>query len=258
MDFLSQLRNKLPAALLILTSQLSYAAPHFYIKGEAGWSNLAISNTNAQIHYYNGFLTDGYPTNNAHTNNGVLGLGTGFEFTTYNPNIPYVAIGLDLATLPNGNTINGQVNETPLGDPTVALYNYKYKIYSTRLLIELQTAWLLPNNLLPYINIGIGAAANRTSDYHETTINNGLYPPLPPFSSNTEIQLAYQFGVGIGYAFRINPNANFLQDRVSLGYRYVSLGNASTGTRGYLYPFTLNAGRLHTNEVFITYSHFFN
>ena len=111
---------------------------------------------------------------------------------------------------------------------------------------------------VPFINIGIGSAWNRLNGYKESPVDSTGYVALPPFQSHTNSNFAYQVGLGVGYAFNFDRyEADYQHERISLGYRYVNLGDASFGTRGAVYPYSLDTGRLISNEAYLTYTHLF-
>lgn len=229
---------------------------HFYLGGSAGASRLTLGDNNAKINYYNGLLTDAYPTHSDKSTVPVLGLQGGYEFTPSCSNTAF-ALGLGVYTDPTKYHFGGTVVETPLNDPASALYNYTFHTQSTRLMAEAQMAWRV-NDIVPFINVGLGEAWIKTNGYSEASFDNIGYPPLPPFHSRTNTNFAFQAGLGLGYEFNFSKcTSTFQHERISLGYRYVNLGNTSFGSRGTVYPHKLNLGNLINNDIYVVYTHLF-
>jgi opacity protein-like surface antigen len=110
----------------------------------------------------------------------------------------------------------------------------------------------------PYVDIGLGSAWTQTNGYTETVATTDGYVSLSAFQNHTNRHFAYQAGLGVGYAFNISGiKTDFQHERISVGYRYVNLGNASFGTRGSTYPYKLNLGRLSSNDLYLSYTHLF-
>ncbi|MDR3477445.1 MAG: hypothetical protein P4M14_05370 [Gammaproteobacteria bacterium] len=229
---------------------------HFYLGAAVETSQLRLDNTHWQVTYYGGFLNDAYPGSNTDTNAAVVDLHGGYEFTGMGMR-PAIALGLGVYTMPSEYSESGRLVETALGDAPSTLYNYKYNISSSRLMAEAKFTWTF-NHFTPFIDVGIGSAWTRPKNYAETSIDSIGYPPLPPFRNHTNVNFAYQAGVGVGYAFNFNQSASeFQHERISLGYRYVSLGNVSFSGRGSVYPYKLNLGRISSNDVYLSYTHLF-
>jgi opacity protein-like surface antigen len=252
-----QTNKRLSWLIIFLFPASVFAANgHIYLGGTIGASVAEVGNSNPRINYYDGFLTDAYPIHRSHATTAIIGLNGGYEFVGEGLT-PAIALGLGIYGTPGEYDYKGQLVETAEGDPSSTLYNYKYNINSTRLMLEAQFTWML-ERFEPFINIGVGSAWNRISGYKESPVDSTGYVPLPPFQSRTNTNFAYQVGLGVGYAFNFSRcMSNYQHERISLGYRYVNLGDASFGTRGVVYPYSLDTGRLTSNEVYLTYTHLF-
>ncbi|KTC95188.1 hypothetical protein Lfee_2852 [Legionella feeleii] len=227
-----------------------------YLGVSIGASRLKVGNSNPQIHYYDGFLTDAYPVLGYRKTRAVTGLSGGYEFTG-RQYIPALALGLGIYGMPNKFNYKGQLVETALGDQSCALFNYKFHIRSIRAMAEAQFTWML-SKLATFIHVGVGPAWSRLNGYSESPVDSIGYVALPPFQSRTDTHLAYQAGFGVGYRFNFKPSAsNHPHEQISLGYRYVNLGRALFGTRGDVYPYHLDIGRLTTNELYLSYTYLF-
>lgn len=244
-----------------LVALFFYAIPafpgHVYLGSSFAASVAALHQQSPQISYASGALiTDAYPLNHTETLSAVASLNGGYEFAA-TPWKPAIALGLGLYTTLVDYSYQGQLIETAAGDAGSALYDYHYHINSTRMMAEVQLTWVC-KKLAPFINFGIGPTWNTLNNYTETSATSSGYTALPPFQSHTNLNLAYQAGLGVSTAFNFaNHPVSFLQERVSLGYRYVNLGHHSFGTRGSAYPYSLNTGRFTTNDLYLSYTHLF-
>lgn len=242
--------------LVLFPNVIFAAADHFYISGTLGASISHLGGTQ-QIHYYSGNLTDAYSFNNNNSTRLIAGLNAGFEFAGESFR-PAISLGLGLYSMPTPFNFKGQLIETAKGDPGATLYNYHFNVLSTRVMLEAQFIWMI-KQFFPFIQIGIGPAWGHLNGYKESPFDNLGYVVLPPFESNTDINLAYQIGLGVGYAFDFSKSkTDCPKERIALGYRYVNLGDNSFGTRGSVYPFRLNTTNLKSNEIFATYTHLFS
>ncbi len=248
-----------PSILLGLTlfsaSAFSFEG-HPFLGGLAGVSVAKLGQSYPQISYTSGSaITDAYPLNNNHTSTGIVGLNGGYEFSGAAWK-PAIAVGVGLYQTGQYD-IRGQVIETAVGDAPSTLYSYKYSISSFRTMAELQFTWML-GKFAPFINVGVGPAWNQSGEYTETAASSTGYTALSPFQSRTNANLAFQAGFGVSCGFNFTDiQSDFKRERLSLGYRYVDLGQASLGTRGSAYPYQLNTGQLKTYEVTLNYTHLF-
>ena len=231
---------------------------HVYLSGQGGASRLSLGKNNPNINYYDGLLNDEYLRNSTHSNVTEFGLQGGEEFT-FDCFLPKFALGLGVYTNPKLYHFHGNVFETALGDPGSVLYSYQFSTHSTRLMFEGTMLWSMQDDFTVFINAGLGNAWIKMKGYSETAPITGIsYPPLPPFQSRTNSRFAYQAGLGLGYEFNFATcPSQFRHERISVGYQYVNLGNASFGIRGIVYPYILNLGHLHNNDVYLAYTHLF-
>lgn len=253
---ISKQKSWLIFILFLFISPVFAANGHVYLGGTIASSWAKVGNNNPQINYYDGLLTDAYPISGNQPTRAIISVNGGYEFvgTGY---VPAIALGLGIYGTPRDYDYKGQLIETALGDPSSTLYSYKFQVASTRFMFEAQFTWML-NNLMPFINLGVGSTWNRQSGYTESPVDNTGCVALPPFQSHTKTNVAYQLGLGVSYAFNLTSGIlDYQHERISLGYRYANLGNASFGTRGVDYPHNLDIGRLTSNEVYLSYTHLF-
>lgn len=243
--------------ILLLFSNVIFAdIGRIYVGATLGTNTSDIRGT-PQIHYYNGNLTDAYPFSDNNPTRFMPGLNAGFEFASASFR-PAIALGLGIYSLPSPLTFEGRLIETAKGDPAFVLYHYHFNLQSTRLMFEAQFMWMM-KQLSPFIQIGIGPAWNHLNGYNESSVDNVSCVALPPFHSHTNLNLAYQIGIGVAYAFNFpHYEASSPKERISLTYRYVNLGDNSFGTRGSDYPFKLDTDNLKSTEIFVTFTHLFS
>ena len=238
---------------------------HWYIGAGYGKSLAHVSNNTPDITYYSGYLTDSYPLTNSEASAGVTNLTGGYEWSAIRPGWPAIAVGLGVYTTPNAYDYQGQVNETPSGGAGYTLYDYQFQLNSTRFMAETTFTWTVAQHWTPYAELGVGMAFNKVSNYTETVAdtNSNGYVVAPPFESNTSDNFSYQAGLGLGYDFNFDQydfdktTASFQHERLKTGYRWVNLGSASTGTRGASYPYALDLGTVTTQELYVSFTHFF-
>lgn len=244
------------AALTFLSSPTFATCGQGYLGGSVEAAFSYLTNSHPSINYYDGQLTDFYPLNQTNSTRTVLSLNGGYEFfgSGYQPAI---ALGLGVYTNPTRYHFNGQVNEAVTGETPFSLYHYAYQVRSTRLMAEAKFTWQF-KQFLPYIDLGIGSAWNRFSNYSESPATVDNFVVYPPFQSSTRANFAYQAGVGVGYGFNFNPcRQGEKHERVALGYRYANAGAVASGIRNADYPYKLNAGHLATNSLYLSYTHLF-
>lgn len=230
---------------------------HFYLGAQVGPSFAKLSKKNPQISYVSGVLiTDAYPLNNNQAVSVMLNLNGGYEFTGAHWK-PAIALGFGVYFNPQDYHYRGKVIETVEGDPSSTLFNYSYKIQTTRALVETQLTWMLPY-LSPFINFGLGPVWNNAHHFTETAVTDTGYAALPPFQSHTKLNVAFQAGVGVSARFNFKKSeSDCPRERISVGYHYAYLGSTSFGTRGPDYPYPLKTGSLTTNDLYVGYTHLF-
>lgn len=76
---------------------------------------------------------------------------------------------------------------------------YRYNITSSFWLGDNTITWT-KHRLQPGIILGVGAALNTASTYHEQALNTHSAPSLAPFSNNKTTQFAYELGAVLDYS----------------------------------------------------------
>jgi hypothetical protein len=243
------------SALAVISVPAFSAVGHVYGGGSLGLSYGTIGNTRPQISYVSGVpIYDDYPATGRTSTSASVSVNGGYEFAGDHWK-PAIAVGLGIYHTLVGYDFNGHVVETVTGDTPNTVYNYTYNMTSTRIMAEVQFTWLI-GRLAPFINLGVGPGWNRANGYTEMPLSTTGFVALPPFQSNDTLNFTYQAGFGISTAFNLTKSSSdILPDRISIGYRYASLGQTSFGTRGPAYPYTLRTGSLASNDVYISYTH---
>lgn len=253
------LRKTWGVALGLLMSY-SYTAQaydgHFYLGANVAKSYSTLGDSDPSIAYDQGYFTDAYPLNSNRSSTGTVGVQSGYEFSGLGLR-PAIALGVGVYTTPNTYRYTGQLIQTPSGSPANDLFDYSFRMRSTRIMAESQFTWTLANHMAPFVELGVGPAWTRLMDYQETAKTANLQPALPGFESHTNNTLAYQAGFGVSYAFNMGQEAQFPHERLAIGYRFVDVGNVSFGSRGSDYPYTLSLGNLKTQDVYLSLRHYF-
>lgn len=188
---------------------------------------------------------------------GVAGIGFGYQFdlsrtflSRINKNnsyqwFPANRIGL-FYDFYIPATLSGQVNKWQ----DVAVYDYTYQVYSNTLWLNNQLDIIQYENIVPFIEVGIGNAWNNASDYKEYPLSSvpaqDIRVPKAGFTDNTQTAFAYRIGAGVNIAFSSKATVGLL-------YRYSDLGQVSTGaSANYPAMDTGVSSKLRSNQVFIT------
>lgn len=169
-------------------------------------------------------LPDNYVTTGL-GNRGLVGVGLGWQFEL----APYYSehafrsdrLGLMYDYYANG-TVSGRIDKYQI-TPT---YSTTYHVNSSVLWVDDQLDLIPIGQFLPFFDVAIGAAWNKTGGYQET--------PLPLISPQA-VRLqsaALASNTSTAFAWRVGVGGNVpITDKLLLGviYRYASLGKATTG-----------------------------
>ena len=229
----------------------------FYLGGTVGSSWGRAGDNQPSITYYNNLLTDAYPIDHRTSGTSILGLHAGYEFAGAN-RIPTIALGIGAYTIPSWYHYSDHVTETALGGSPSSLYTNRFRIKTSRVMAEATFIGHLGQSILPFIDIGIGSAWNSVGNYTETVATPNGYVPLAGFKYRTTSHFAYQVGGGLGYSFNLTTKKGACKhERLSVGYRFADLGDANFGIRNASYPYALNTGTLHSQDIYLTFTHLF-
>jgi len=118
---------------------------------------------------------------------------------------------------------------------------YSYNVTSSIWLADNTITWT-KHKLQPGLILGIGAALNKTSNYHEEPLNNHTAPSLAPFANNHNTAFAYELGAALDYAFD--------QFIIECAYRSLNAGQTNLGLSSLQNTEThLSTGTLYYNII---------
>lgn len=154
--------------------------------------------------------------------NTALALNIGHEWQRADFWFPSYSLGLQYQRFSLG-AINGSVTQYSL--PQFVNYAYTWDTHADLFSLYTQIDVMHYGKFTPFVNLGIGLAANHAGDFYETAFP-GVTPRVSPgFASHTQNNLAYNVGLGINYHV-------LTQWSLSLAYSHQYLGSfhSSNGT----------------------------
>lgn len=240
---------KTPEKELISLPALGH--PYFGVVAGASIAKIGVSQLDTGSGIINGFSQ--YTPTNSYRGAFLYGIDGGYEFNLGSTN-GLLSLGLGIYQNTNYSS-KGQVTYVYQPDPSLSstLYNYEYKLQSTRLMFETQLAWQLylgRHKVIPYVAAGVGPSLNFANNYQETVVSSKTL--RGGFNSNYNVGFAYQLGLGVACPF------NTEHDRLSLSYRYVDSGCAHFDSRkSHASAYRLDVGRIRSNEIYVGYTHLF-
>lgn len=188
-------------------------------------------------------------SSSSRSNAGIFSLTGGRVWDNDNYYIKSYSLGVMWQYLFRSN-LNGQITQN--SDPEFLNYNYQLGTTSNVILGYSKINIFNYKAILPFFNIGLGSAINKSKNYHEEALENVTARISPQYRSKTNTQFAYLLGAG----FDIKANENL---SISAGYNYLNTGTLSTGYGTSTWSATkLNYGSSTTNEVLITLNYKFN
>lgn len=153
------------------------------------------------------------------THGGMASLMAGWRWNNDNKYLPNYSLALRYQRLFN-QAVKGTVMQ--YSEPDFLNYNYKWRINSDVISVFSKVNLFEYKRILPYVDVGIGYANNRSGRYSETPLSGVTQRVSPNFSSHSNSQFTYNVGTGLD--FQINP-----QWIASLGYEFQDLGSVSSG-----------------------------
>jgi opacity protein-like surface antigen len=116
-------------------------------------------------------------------------------------------------------------------------------VFMANAYVDLGTWWCIT----PYIGAGIGGANVKISGFYETGINNDGNVTVGAYYTRDSSKWNFAWALHAGLTYKVTQSMS-----IDLGYRYIDLGDATTGT-GRTYDGTVTSGRPFTfNHI---YSH---
>lgn len=144
--------------------------------------------------------------------------------------------------------INGRVTQYSL--PQFNNYTYTWNMNANVYSVYSKIDLVKQGRFMLYIDGGVGAAQNNTRSYQEMVLSGVSARISPGFGANTNMQFAYNAGVGVD--FNISH-----QVMLSLGYSYQSLGALLSGPGQLTWSgSTLNLGNLSGSSLLVGVTYF--
>lgn len=158
------------------------------------------------------------PTNSSNTKL-LGGVFLGAQFTL-NPKV-FLQLG---ASYYQNSDFQPQGDSYQQGSSSMINSYYQYDLQSQRVLAETKILCTVKNIFHPYVDVGIGEAFNRSSNYAENpyAFNGGNTVSTLTENNHTTQNFTYIAGLGVD----MNLTKNLL---IGLGYRYADLGTSSFG-----------------------------
>ncbi|MEO8402126.1 MAG: outer membrane beta-barrel protein [Gammaproteobacteria bacterium] len=189
---------------------------------------------------------DTYSTHSPYTNLN-LGLGGGYQWQFDRTYVPYFNLGIQYTHIFTSH-VEGSVTQFSL--PIFNNYNYKFDYDANVLVLNGKLDLIEYHSFLPYIALGIGAAYNDFSNYHEYAKPSVTPRTTPNYGSHNTANFTYTLGAGVDYHC---SNKIWL----SLGYEYDSLDKLKSNRGRSTWSTTqLTFDSLKNNMVFASLSYF--
>ena len=150
----------------------------------------------------------------------ALGFYTGYRLAFDRGLLQFLALGFQYQHFFLSKT-SGKVAEFSL-PANFTNYSYNWQNSTNLLLANAKLNFKGYKSLLPYFNVGIGAALNQTQGYTESAYLNVTSRISPAYKKYSNSNFAYILGAGLDY--ELSSEVLF-----SLGYQYSYLGSASLG-----------------------------
>ena len=212
-------KTQIPKTQIIEPPRVS-TQDSWFVAGAAGVQNANINRyltANNGSSYASPYNKDSYSTQ-ADTA-ALIAAEVGYRWQRHEQWLPYYSLSLYYNHLFATN-IGDQITQYSLPDFTN--YNYNWNVSSDVLLPSLKLNLFQYNQLMPYINGGVGIAFNHASNYSETPLTGITARISPAFTNNTSTEFAYKLGAGVDWSI----NSQWM---LSAGYAFEALGNISSG-----------------------------
>ncbi|WP_269931422.1 outer membrane protein [Aminobacter sp. HY435] len=187
----------------------------WYLRGHIGMSNQRLDRLEADAFSGPTIMSHTWLDKGSFSSAPIMGVGVGYKFNDYLRG----DIGVEYRGAADFNALD-RVERTPGGPGNVYTNDYSGK----------KSEWLLLANayadlgtfygITPYVGAGLGASRNTISNFRDVNelFNGGGYANT---TSKWNLAWALHAGIGIQATERMT---------IDLGYSYVNLGDAQTGT----------------------------
>lgn len=230
-------RNTVPSDTLINAVMPSLGNGHWFgsIDGGGNWYSL---NTSMNVNNGSGFaspLNQDYFSATSDSASGMVGLSAGYLWENKLPFFDAYSLALRYQHL-FSQSINGNILQYSL--PEFTNYQYHWKMDFDVLSAQAKVYFLKNGPIAPYVDVGLGASWNHTSDYSEVAYA-GVTPRINPnYGSHTNTQFAYNVGAGLDFTITAKVN-------LFVGYDFQSLGTIQSAAGQSTWAST----SLHLNDI---------
>lgn len=207
-------------------------------------NHLSVNNGSPYLPPYN---TDRYTASNQ--NQTISGAMLGYQ---WRPNMSWLSAAALAIRYQHfaSRLMRGQVIQYSL--PEFTNYDYQWQLASNTLGLFSRIDLFHNRHFIPFINLGLGIALNRTSKFNEFVLPNVTPRISPAYPPHTNTTLAYDLGAGLAY--RMNQVLE-----VSISYDYQQLGPFQSGFGAGSWSTTqLRAGRYPVNTARIGLTGYFD
>ncbi len=185
----------------------------FYLRGDVG---VGISDLRTRASTFQEFVPDARYEQHTLDDSGIVDLGVGYKFNHYFR----ADVTGEYRTSAHFGAIEsynqGYFNNPQDGSRSYDIYNGSIRsiVGLVNGYVDLGTWWCLT----PYVGAGVGVANNKVS----SIVDQGAFGGFGYSSSHSQTNFAWALMTGV--AFNVTPST-----KIELGYRYLNLGNASSG-----------------------------
>ncbi len=167
-----------------------------------------------------GWGSDSYRADSV-ANTPITSLTVGYQWFTTQRWFPSFSLGLRYSYLWS-TAVQGRISL--MGGRFANYYQYAYTLQAQTLMLQGTVGLYSWQHFKPYLIVGLGAAMNTFSGYHEHEIvpDHGFRPEIPPgYGNKTRYQLAYSLGLGVAYQLTEHW-------QIKVDYQWQNLGEVSS------------------------------
>jgi opacity protein-like surface antigen len=214
-----------------------YVVSGWYLRGDIGMTNQRFKGLHQRLYDVPGTTVEAVGM--GWDSSTFFGLGVGYKFNDW--------FRADFTGEYRGKSnFHGSDSVTFTGGQGADSYSGSKSewVFMANAYVDLGTWW----NLTPYIGAGIGAANIRISGFRDDGFTNQPALPMPLTNSTTYADDAskwnFAWAAHAGVTYKVTSSMS-----IDLGYRYINLGNATTGaTRAFDGSFS-NGGPFTFNHI---------
>ena len=179
----------------------------------------------------------------------AFGLLAGYKWHRQSTQLPGFSLALRYQRVFAKN-INGTITQYSM--PEFTNYNYAWKLRSNYVSAFSKLDLYQFGPLTPFVDLGLGVAVSRSSNFSETALPGVTPRYSPAFGNHNQSNFAYNVGAGLEYS--VTPNL-----AVSLRYDYLNLGAISSGNGVTTWSAErLNLGKYKANTATLGLTYYFD